>query len=62
MYKMAQSEEDFERCEDARTEIALVIAEWQNAHNLGHTSSVQPYMAHEKRGDPPPSMRLASES
>jgi hypothetical protein len=61
MYKLAQSEEFFEKCEDARTEVALVIAEWQLAHRLGHTQSVQPYVSHE-RSDPPPSMRLASES
>jgi hypothetical protein len=62
MYKLAQSEEFLERCEDARTEVSLVIAEWQRAHNLGHTQSVQPYTAHMKGGGPPPSMRLASES
>ena len=44
LYRLACSEELFERCEDARTQVSFVIAEWQRAHNLGHTQSLQPYI------------------
>lgn len=44
LYRLATSEELYERCEDARTQVAFVIAAWQKAHGLGHTQSLQPYV------------------
>jgi hypothetical protein len=46
--------------QDARTELPLVTAEWEHAHNLIRTLSAQPYTSHEM--GPPLLMRFSSES
>lgn len=42
MYRLSNTEEMWNRCEDARTEVSYVIAQWLEDNGMHHTTSMRP--------------------